>query len=237
MIFTRFIKTLSVCCFSVCVASLANADLVILDLPTAGASPSGSSFATSVNHSSGAMFDVSYTLFAAATDESTVDAFINSTGPAGLFGVGSVNDPNAGNQRSIDADDGEMLTISGFTISEFNANGSGLSASDFNVSFNELSITAGTANNDAADISFTAFGTGATNFDPVTIVDLTALSDFSTTATDLFVENGTNNNANNRWSIDGISVDIVANTASIPEPSTATLLVAGMIGLVARRRR
>ena len=114
--------------FTICLVATGfsqGATVVPLDLPGDSNHPSGTTFTTSQT-ASGATFDISYTLNAFATDVS-VAPFIRST----IFGVGSVPDGNtAGQQLSVDGDDGEQLSIVGLSITNFNAGTSGLTESD-----------------------------------------------------------------------------------------------------------
>jgi hypothetical protein len=209
------------------VAGAAQAAVINLNLPAAGNHDSGSTFSTSTSFN-GATFDIVYTLNAFATSNSPAP-FIRSNGGT-YFGVGSALDPNTGNQESVDGDDGEQLSITGLSISNFNANDSGLAEGDLSMSFESITIDNGTAANDGVDISFTGFGDAVANENPVTTVALKSLPNFSSTSTSLFLEpDGTQ--SNNRWSVSGISVSV------IPEPATLGLIVASAGGMLIIRRR
>jgi len=221
-------KILCALCVCLMTTGAAQADLVSLNLPAAGNHSDGSVFSTSTSFN-GATFNIEYALNAFAADETTEDAFINSTGS--FFGVGSVGDPNAGNERSIDGDDGEQLSITNLSITNFNAGTSGLVVGDLNISFDSLAILNGTAAPDGIEISFTGFGDTQVDVQQPGTVDLTGLTNFSSSSTALYIQPDTTA-SNNRWSVSGISVDVTA----VPEPSSFAMFCA-IGGLLMGRRR
>ncbi|MDF7806359.1 hypothetical protein P4E94_02845 [Pontiellaceae bacterium B12219] len=204
------------------------AAVIDLALPTAGNHSSGSTFSTSASLD-GATFDIVYTLNAFATSNTPAPVINSSDGT--YFGVGSANDGSTSGQlESIDANDGEKLSITGLSIVNFSANGSGLVDGDLSLSFESLSITNGTAGNDGITISFTDFGDTAAGVDHPTIIDLTSLANFSSSSTSLFIEpDGAQ--SNNRWSVNGISVTV------IPEPATFGLVAMSGLGVLLIRRQ
>ncbi|MDA9260507.1 PEP-CTERM sorting domain-containing protein [Puniceicoccaceae bacterium] len=223
--------------FAVCavgLSTIAGSSLqaqIVLNLPGAGESPSGTVVSTS-SSLAGATFDIEYTVNAFAADETNVDAFIRSFGGT-YFGVGSEADGTTNGQKeSVDANDGEQISITGLSITNFNTGTSGLTSGDFTISFNTLTITNGTAANDGVDISFIGFGNTIANQNPVTTVALTSLSNYSSTATSLFLEPD-GSQSNNRWSVSGLSVSVV------PEPSSFALLAGcfGLATIMLRRRK
>lgn len=222
-------KTLHTLGALILVAGTAHATVIALDLPIAGTYANSSVFTTSASHA-GTTFDVEYTLVASTTSTTvTLNAnSINSNGT--IFGVatsGEITNNNA--QRSIDEGNGEQLSISGLSITNFDPGTSGLVIGDLDISFDSITFTNATSGNDGVAISFTGFGTSVENETQPTTVDLTALGNFSSTSDSLFLEPDSASTSN-RWSVSGISVNV------IPEPSTSMLLI-GAIGLLASRRR
>ncbi|MGJ8634090.1 MAG: PEP-CTERM sorting domain-containing protein [Luteolibacter sp.] len=221
-------KTLHTLGALILVAGTAHATVIALDLPTAGTYANSSVFTTSASHA-GTTFDVEYTLVASTTSTTvTLNAnSINSNGT--IFGVATSGDGNANAQRSIDEGNEEQLSISGLSITNFDPGTSGLVIGDLDISFDSITFTNATSPNDGVAISFTGFGTSVENEDSPSVVDLTALGNFSSTSDSLFLESDSAVTTN-RWSVSGISVNV------IPEPSTSMLLI-GAIGLLASRRR
>eukprot|EP00903_Cladosiphon_okamuranus_P003969 g3967.t1 len=209
------------------VAGQSEAAIYNLDLPSNGVHTSGASFTTAASYN-GATFDISYALNAFATDV-TVTPFIRRNGDG--IGVGSTNDgATVGQQASVDGDDGEQLSITGLSITNFNAGTSGMVAGDLSISFNGLTFANGTAGPDNVAISFSGFGTGEEVVSGPTVVDLTALPNYSGTSTAVYLQPNSGNSSN-RWSVSGIAVDVV------PEPSSYALAGLGFAGMMLRRRR
>ena len=218
---------LSTLAAGVLLAGAGQAATVVLNLPGNGSHASGTTFSTSSSYG-GATFDIRYTLNAFATI-GTPAPFIGSDGT--IFGVGSFDDGSiAGQLVSIDGDDGEQLSMTNLSITNFNAGSSGLVVGDLKLSFNTLDIANGTAANDGITLSFTAFGDTTVGVDQPTTINLTALSNFSSTATSLYLQPD-NAASNNRWSISGITASVT------PEPSSTTLFGLGLVGVLLRRRR
>ena len=225
--------TLAFCSLTV---GASQAAVFVLDLPPNTANiASGSSFTTSATLS-GATFDISYTLNAVATD-TTITPFIRSDGSH--FGVGSTPDgTNPGQQRSIDAGDGEKVSITNLSITNFNAGTSGLTQGDFSISFEDVGILNGNSTQDGVNLSFIGFGNTTANVTrpgngaTPALIDLTALTNYDPASTALYLEPD-NANGSNRWSINAISVDVTA----VPEPSTFAMLGLGGLGLILRRRK
>ena len=206
------------------------ATVVPLDLPGNGVHVSGTTFTTSQT-ASGATFDISYTLNAFATDVS-VAPFISSNGT--IFGVGSVPDGNtAGQQLSVDGNDGEQLSVVGLSITNFNAGTSGLTESDIiNLQFTDLSIFNGTANNDGITISYDSFGGTTESVTQPSAISLADDLELEGPSTALFLEPD-NAASNNRWSVNGLTVSYDV----IPEPSSSAMLLGSCALLMLLRRR
>lgn len=226
-------------CVCVFAAGAARAEVVSLSLPESGTHLSGAIFTTSgVVLSNGATIDIQYSLNAFATDEITVDAFIGSDGL--YFGVGSAADgTSGGQQQSVDGDDGEQLSISDLSITNFNAGASGLVEGDLSISFETVTILNGNHAPDGIDFSFVGFGdtvanvTSPGNVSTPATIDLTSLSNFSPLSSELYLQPD-NAAANNRWSVSGIGVSVTA--VAVPEPSSLCLMGLSSVVLLVRRR-
>jgi len=207
-------------------ASIVTGDL---NLPTnVGTLPSGTVVTTSVALPSGGSVDVNYTLNAFAT-VSTPAPFINAS--TTFFGVGSANDPNGGNQQSLDGDDGEQLEIN-LAFANFVPGTPGETIKD--LQFTELSIANGTANPDGVSISFTGFDNNAVAIQQPATINLASLANFDATSTSLFIEPDTAA-GNNRISVSGIGIQF--HVEAVPEPSSALLIGLAGLGMVFKRRR
>ena len=193
---------------------------VDLALPADGNYPAGSFPVVSTGQRfGGATFDVVYTLSAASNDTGARVGVIG-----GVVGVGSDNDINPNHFNTLEGDGsagangstagGEGLSITGLSIANFQANDSGLTVEDITgLQFEGLTLGAVANVQDGANISFTGFGTstanvnlnsGSTGGSPYTI-PLTALSNFSSTATGLYIQPD-NTASSNRWNVSGLSV-------------------------------
>ncbi|MGJ8652760.1 MAG: hypothetical protein ACSHX8_05765 [Opitutaceae bacterium] len=221
--------------FSAFSVSSLNAAAIDLDLPATG-NYTTTIVATSVTDASGATFDISYTLGANAIGANPF-ARSNST----QIGVGSDTDISA-HYTTLEGNDGEGLSFTSLSVSNFVANGSGYVIGDIELNFQSLLFNNVANNQDGVNISFTSFGdAGAANQNlnaastggtPYTL-DLTALANYSATATGLYIEND-NTSSSNRWAIEGLQANYV-----IPEASSFALL-AGLLGLTSvmlRRRK
>ena len=207
---------------------------ITLDLPVGGRDAAdvpithadGSVFTTSVTDGGGATYDIEYTLNAFATDETVVDAFIKTNGTGTFFGVGSAPDgANTAQQESVDGADGERLSITNLSITNFVAGSDGLVAGDLSVAFNTLTIANGPSTQDGLFISFTDFGVNdeqvnrpgrvladGTIPQPAEI-DLTALPTYDAAATTIFLAPD-NIAGTNRWSVAAITVEITGGTTT-----------------------
>lgn len=218
------------CSLCVCLlaAGGAQAAIINLDLPGNGTHVDGSVFTTTSASFGGATFDIQYTLNAVAGDETNVDAFIQSNGT--LFGVGSEPDgANVNQQQSVDGGDGEKVSFTNLSITNFNSGTSSLVVGDLKMAFDSVTFTNGANAPDGVSFSFTDFGVADEDVTSPTTVDLTSLSNFDASSTSLFLEPD-NDAFNNRWSLSGISVSVV------PEPSSFAML-GGIGGLLMLCRR
>ena len=216
------------------------ASIVSLNLPGAGnyASPTVVTTSQSVG---AATFDISYTVAAVSNDTGAVVGVSGSS-----IGVGSDNDVNPQHFNTLEGDGsgganestagGEGLSFTNLSITNFQSNGSGITVGDISdLQFHGLTVGAAANAQDGATISFTGFGTSTTdvNLSGVSAgytIPLTGLSNFSSTATGLYVQPD-NGSSRNRWNVTGLSVSYV------PEPSAAALLGLGVVGLIGHRRR
>ena len=239
-------KFLCAICVSLLAASAVQAQQSIsLDLPAGGPDPhlDGASFTTSVTDGGGATYDIVYTLNAFATDETNVDAFIKTNGQGTFFGVGSAPDgANTGQQESVDGGDGERLSISNLSITNFVAGSDGLVAGDLSIAFGSITIFNGTSTQDGVNFSYADFDVDTANanrpgrvLDDGTIpvpaqVDLTALANYDAASTSLFI--APDNIANsNRWSISEITVLVTGGTAS-PDALLGDANLDGMVNFL-----
>ena len=216
-------------CVSLMVAGAAQAQQSItLDLPAGGPDPhpDGSVFATSVTDGGGATYDIEYTLNAFATDETVVDAFIKANAGGTFFGVGSAPDgANTAQQESVDGGDGERLSITNLSITNFVPGDDGLTASDLSIAFSSITIANGPNVQDGINFSFADFDVDTANVtrpgfvNPDTgvaaqpaEVDLTALANFDAASTSVFLAPD-NVAGSNRWSVAAIVVDVTGGTS------------------------
>jgi hypothetical protein len=224
--------TPSVLLGSLLLAGSLNADVTsFLDLPESGTYEVGTVVTTSVTIL-GATFDISYTIGATASGD---NVFVSSTGTQ--LGVGSDTDISS-HYNTLEGNDGEGISFTDLTVSNFVANDSGLTESDIidSLTFSGITFGATGNSNDGVDISFTDFDTDTVNknlssFSSGSTLSLSTLSNYDSNVTDLYliVDSA---QSNNRWSVAGIQVSYV------PEPSSYALL-AGLFGLgaVMLRRR
>jgi hypothetical protein len=174
----------------------------------------------------GATFDLVYTIDSIASDP---NPFAHSTGSQ--IGVGSDADLTT-HYPTIEGDDGEGLSFTGLSISNFVANDSGIELGDIA----ELRFSGLTVNNvgNAADgmaVSFTDFGTNSVNFTLSNVsstytLDLTGLGNYTEPETDLFIKNDSANSSD-RWAVVGLIVKIDAtlgfNLAPVADEQNLTV--------------
>ena len=125
------LKSVAVLCI-VCLSSITQAETVevLTLLPAAGNFANGSTFVVPVTTTSGATFNINYTITAGSSELSTAVNPIVSDGSDDL-GVSSVEDQgNLGQQTTLEANVAETLSLGGLAISDFMDNGSGLAQSD-----------------------------------------------------------------------------------------------------------
>ncbi len=199
-----------------------------LALPAAGSYSNAVSVAAAQSYN-GAAFDLVYTIDSIADGS---NAFVYSTGSE--VGVGSDADiqPN-----TVDGDTGDGLSFTGLSISNFAANGSGLSLSDFNdLKFTVLSLNNVGNSRDGITVSFTdysadsenytldATGTGGISGETAYPLDLTAFSIYGPAATNLYIENDSSNGAD-RWIVVGLtaSIDLPTDGNLIPEADAQSI--------------
>jgi hypothetical protein len=179
-----------------------------LSLPTAG-SYSNATEIVSPQSFYGATFDLVYTIDSIALGS---NSFAYSTGNE--LGVGSDSDLST-HYATLEGDDGEGLSFTGLSISNFVANSSGIELIDIaNLRFSGLTMSDVGHSKDGIAVSFTDFGTNSVNFtlsnviSPYTL-DLTGLGNYTVPETDLFIKNDSGNSAD-RWDVVGLSVKIDA---------------------------
>lgn len=221
-------------------AGSSHAATAALDIPTTdGDLAAGLMVTTMLSDPSGATFDVTYTLNGIG-GLAHVDGAVLGVHSVPADDSGTVTAQN-GQQRTMEGNDGEGLSLTGLTISNFQANGSGLVVGDISdLGITSITLSAIGNNQDQLDVSYDNFTT--TDFLdlnplPVTIpvlIDVTALTNYPATApTDLYLRpSAANAVASNRWSFNGLEV-----TYAIPEPSTSVLFGLGFASLMARRKR
>lgn len=190
-------------------AGVAQAVVVDLDLTAAGDYSSPTVVTTSTSFNS-ATFDINYTIGAIAGGP---NPFVSSTGAQ--VGVGFDGDANEMHHITLEGNDDEGLSFTNLAISNFNANGSGLTESDFDdLTFTGLTLNNVGNGNDGANVSFSGFGVSTANVGlsglptgevPHTI-DLTGLSNFGSPETGLYIEPNSNQ-SNNRWAVVGLQVE------------------------------
>ena len=184
----KMIKNLCIVFACLLIAGAVQADIVPLDLPSNGTNlPSGSTINTAgVMHSSGATFDISYTLSAMGNDAMGTLAVAAIEGAGGSFGVASGADgATNGQQRSLDGNDEEELTLAGLGISNFSPGTSGLTASDFTIEFVSLLILNGQSPPDGAN--FIVDGGAVQNIGPLT-PQVDSLVTLSQSGSSVFIE-------------------------------------------------
>ncbi|WP_372846874.1 Ig-like domain-containing protein [Pontiella sp.] len=187
---------------------------------SSGNYPNGTVITTAQSFN-GATFDINYTLGSIANGS---NSFIGGT--ATLMGVGSDADISA-HYTTLEGDDGEGMSFTSLSISNFVANGSGLEIGDIaELKFTGVSVGAAGNSQDGVAISFSSFTNGAVNFDLNNVtanytVDLTVLSNYPVLpdlATMLFIKPD-NAGSSNRWNVDGVEVSYVVNTGVNEAPS------------------
>ena len=215
------ILIVTIACLFLTANAPANADTFAADLalPADGNYAAGSFPVVSTSQNAGeATFDIVYTLSAVSND---AGALVGVNG--GVAGVGSDNDINPQHYTTVEGSGsagangstagGEGLSFTGLAITNFQANGSGLTAADItDLQFTGLTLEAITNVQDGANLSFTGFGDSVANVNlsadslgtPYEI-QLTTLANFSPTANELYIQ--PDNTANsNRWSVVGLAV-------------------------------
>ncbi|MGJ8674248.1 PEP-CTERM sorting domain-containing protein [Rubritalea sp.] len=222
-------KTLYTLSAGLILAGAAQAATLQLDFAAAAQNADGTVVSTSASFL-GATFDVSYTLSSVANG---ANPFVGSTGAA--YGVGSDTDISA-HYNTLEGNDGEAITFSNLTFTNFQANGSGFTIADFSdLTFSSFSIGAGGNNNDGANVTFGGSTTNQ-NLNSGNIGTGTfALTGFGSGSGDsltLAVDSG---QSNNRWNVNGLEVSYT--TAAVPEPSSTALLGLGGLALILRRRK
>ena len=225
----------------------ANAETVTvaLDLPADGNyTPADFPTVSTQVNVNGATFEIEYTLSAVSNDTGVVVGVA-----AGQVGVGSDNDINPNHFNTLEGNgavvpqldangdpvldeegnvvmvglSGEGLSFTGLAITNFQANGSGVTAADItDLQLNGLTVTAVANRFDNAAISFLLFGFSADSEDIVrqTLsnnveigtgglnpfeIPLKTQAVFDPLATDLFTQPDTGAPAN-RWAVSGLSV-------------------------------
>lgn len=197
-------------------AGVVQADTVVtnLNIAAAGSYYPGTVVLTSQSYN-GATFDIAYTLEAAG---SGTNPYIYSDGSA--MGVGSDSDAQ---DTTMDGDTGDGMSFTGLSITNFNANGSGVEIGDItDLRFTVLSLIYVGNARDGITVSFTDYSTSSVNYaldstgtggisgDTPYPLDLTALANYDATATGLYIENDSANGSD-RWSVNGIGVSYSAS--------------------------
>ncbi|MDF7806358.1 Ig-like domain-containing protein [Pontiellaceae bacterium B12219] len=164
----------------------------------------------------GATFDVNYTLGSIATGS---NSFVNSSGA--VMGVGFADDLPT-HYSTLEGNDGEGMSFAALSISNFNANGSGLALEDFSdLQFVNFSVGASGHNPDGVTMSFTSFtddtfSMSLTGLGLSYTVDLTDKPNypvFPNLATNLFIK-PSSAGASNRWNVEGIGVSYRLDTGN-----------------------
>lgn len=176
-----------------------------------------------------ATFDISYTLGVTGG----TNPFVQSNGS--IYGVGSDTD-NVNHYLTMEGDGNEGISFTDLKIVNFVANSSGLTIADItDLKFTQFSVNNAGNGSDDINIGYTGF----TNTDNVNLrsgdldqtIDLEGLANYPGAPTGLYLI-GSNNNSNNRWGVTGVEV-----AYTIPEPSSAAILLGGLGMLALRRRR
>ncbi|WP_372808149.1 PEP-CTERM sorting domain-containing protein [Pontiella sp.] len=216
-------------------AGAAQAAVIDLDLPAAGAYSNATVILTSQSYN-GATFAIAYTVDATAGVETTSDVAAYSTGSQ--LGVKSVADgATDGHWVTLEGEDDERLSFTSLSIVNFEAGTSGLAIDDIvNLRFIGLSLNNTGNQRDGINVSFAAFETDTANINlssvgTETTIDLTALSNYNSPETALYIENDSASSSD-RWAVTGLQV-----AYTIPEPATLGLVVASAGGLLVIRRR
>ncbi|MDP4848156.1 MAG: PEP-CTERM sorting domain-containing protein [Akkermansiaceae bacterium] len=233
-------KTLTTLSAGLLMASAAHAATVIqiLDVAAIGTYTNADAqvVTTSVTYD-GATFDIVHIL-GVTGNVSNSNPVIHIT--AAGYGVGS--DLAGNSDATIDAQHGDGVSFFNLAITNFNAGATSYTVGDFTglrfVSFAGHNDANG---NDNARISYIEFngtdaaglnisgGTGGQDR------DLTALTNYNSTATGLYLDSA-NTNTKNRWGIASVKVAFDAPDV-IPEPSSTALLLCGIGALALLRRR
>jgi hypothetical protein len=213
-------KILYALAFSLLATGAAQAEVLSTNLSIAvtGTYSDATTVTTSLSYGT-ATFDVVYTLGAKSGGSNT---FASSF--SGLLGVGSDGDAHV---TTLDGDADDGLSFTGLSIVNFVANDSGLVEGDITgLTFVSFDVASTSHAQDGANVSLTGFATDVANVNLSLVgsedtIDLTALSNYSAVATNLYV--GVDNISDrNRWSLTGLAVEY----SVIPKPATM-----GMVGL------
>ncbi|WP_411825231.1 PEP-CTERM sorting domain-containing protein [Luteolibacter sp. AS25] len=229
--------------FCALMAGSTQAAYTFLNLPLSGTYNGGETVVTSITNTDGGTFDVTYTLGLTGNpsdpDPATTALFIESAGDS--LGVGGGSDTNA-RTGTIEGDTSQGISFTSLTVSNFVMGTTYTEAEITNsLTFTGFTAGAGPDGQDNANISFGSFGvdtqsvsfnnaTNAANSTANGAYSIESLSNFSTPATDLFIQ-ASGANSKNRFSITGLQVNF------IPEPSAFALVGFGFAGLLMRRRR
>ncbi|MGB7325085.1 MAG: PEP-CTERM sorting domain-containing protein [Rubripirellula sp.] len=218
-------------------ANVAKADMITATLDPVAAGTYTNASATAVLTSQsfgGATFDISYTLGSSATG---ANSFVSSN--ATQMGVGSDGDI-LNHYNTLEGNDNEGISFTGLSIKNFVAGSSGLVVGDIT----DLTFTGIVFNNNAnppdnVDVSFSSFADLTTSTATLSITnlssfDVTAVTGYSSPATELFIEPGTDASTN-RWAVTGLQVTY--NITAVPEASSLCLVGLSSVALLGRRRK
>lgn len=191
----------------------------------------------------GATFDLVYTLGSTSKAETTSEVWgtlsqigVNWSGDVGGAFDG-INDAN-GHRNTIEGADSEGLSFTGLQLTNFVAGSSGLTMADFtDLTFSSITTNNGGNNGDFIATSFDSFGgntvsTNLKNLPATNTLDLTALSNYSAPATDLYAQA----TGSARWAVTGVAVTL-ESPINVPEPSSSALLGLSGLALILRRRK
>ncbi|VGO15447.1 hypothetical protein PDESU_04030 [Pontiella desulfatans] len=190
-----------------------------LNIAAAGSYP-GETVITTAQEYNGATFDINYTLGSIANGS---NSFVYAT--AAVMGVGSDTDI-ANHYSTLEGDDGEGMSFTSLSISNFSAGASGLVLEDItDLAFVSFSVGASGHNPDGVTMSFTGFTNNTSSMSLTGLglnytVDLTARPNYPVApslATNLFVKPNSASGSN-RWNVDGVGVSFVVSTGANEAP-------------------